>query len=88
MLVLFGLLLPFGLLEPELSVVHELADRGGGGGGDLHQVQAGLVGAGLSLGRGHDAQLASVGADETHLPVADLFVDLMSRISYGHAPPS
>ena len=86
-LVLFGLLLPLGLLETVLAVVHELAHRGGGGGGNLDQVQPGLVGALLSLPGGHDAQLGAVGADEPHLPVADLLVDLMSRISYGHAPP-
>ena len=86
-LVFPGLLLPLGLLEAELPVVHELAHGRGGVGGDLHQVQALLVGQALALRRGHDAQLAAVGADETDLPVADLLIDLMGRVSYGKAPP-
>ena len=88
MLVLLGVLFPFGLLKAVLAVVHELAHGGLGGGGNLNQVQTGLVGTDLCLSGGHDAQLGAVGADEPDLPVANLLVDLMSRISYGHAPPS
>ena len=60
MLVLLGFLFLLGLLKAELAVVHELAHRGNCIGGDLHQVQTGLVGITLSLGSGHNAQLTAV----------------------------
>ena len=73
--------------ETLAAVVHELADWGRGGRGDLHQVQPCLVSVTLGLGRGHDAQLTAVGADEPNFPVPDLFVNLMGHVSYGKAPP-
>jgi hypothetical protein len=41
----------------------------------------------LGFGRGHDAQLTAVRADEADFPVPDLFIDLMGHVSYGKAPP-
>ena len=79
----FCFFLPFGLLKAVLAVVHELADRGNGIGGDLDQVQLRLGGLGHGLGDGQDTKLLSLGGDQAHFLVPDLLIDLMSRVSDG-----
>ena len=86
-LVLPRLLLPLLLLELELAVVHELADRGNRGGGDLDQIQALLHGLLQSISGGHDAQLSAVGTHQTHLSVPNLLVELMTLFADRKAPP-
>ena len=81
------LLLPLGLLELVLAVVHELTDGGIRGGRDLHQVQIRVHGALQRLPGGHDAQLLSGVGDQANLLVADLFVDLMTLFADTKAPP-
>ena len=89
-LVFLGLLLPLGLLETVLAVVHELAD---GRGRRWERFSPGpgrrrRPSARASASGGHDAQLFALGGDEADLLVADFLVDLMSRVSYdGNAPP-
>ena len=87
-LVLTGFLLALGLLEAELAVVHDLADRGHGIGRDLDQVQVLLLGDAQSFQRGHNAQLFTGLRDQSNLLVADFFIDLMSISSDGKAPPN
>ena len=77
MLVLSGLFFPLALLEPELAVIHQLADRGNGLRRDLYQVQTLLVGDFQSLRRGHDAQLLTLFTDQADLPVTDILVQFM-----------
>ena len=79
-LILFCFLVPLGLLEPVLAVIHELADRGDRVGGDLDQVQISLGGLGHGLVDGQDAQLFSRGGNQANFLVSDLLVDLMSRM--------
>ena len=74
MLVLSGLFFPLALLEPELSVVHQLAHRRGGLGRDLDQIQALLVSDPQRLRRGHDSKLLTLGADQADLFVIDGFI--------------
>ena len=77
MLVLSGLFFPLALLEPELAVVHQLADGGSGLRRDLDQVQALFIGDLQSLRRGHDAELLALGTDQADLLVADLLIQFM-----------
>ena len=88
MLVLFRFFLALGLLELELTVVHELANGRDSVGRDLDQVQTGLIGAVLSLGSRHDAELLTGVADQSNFAVADLFIDLMTCGGYTEAPPT
>ena len=87
-LVLLGFFLALGLLELELTVVHELADRGDGVGRDLNQIQTGLIGKVLGIGGRHDTELFTGIADQSDFTVADLFVHLISCVRYVEAPPS
>ena len=80
-LILFGFLVPLGLLEPVLAVIHELADGGDRVGGDLDQVQLSFDRFGHGLFDGQDAQLLSLGGNQTNFLVANFLVDLMSRMS-------
>lgn len=81
-LVFLCLLVPLGLLEAILAVIHELADGGDGVGGNLHQVQVGFAGLGHGLGQGHNPKLLPLGGDQAHFLVVNFLVDLMSRVSY------
>ena len=81
-LVFLCLLIPLGLLETVLAVVHELADGGDGVGGNFHQVQVGVAGLCQGFGQGHDAKLFPLGGDEAYFLVVNFLVDLMSRVSY------
>ena len=87
-LVLAGLFLSLGLLEAELAVIHDLADRGNGIRRDLDQVQALLLCDTQSFQSGHNAQLFTGLRDQSNLLVADFFIDLMSISSDGKAPPN
>ena len=87
-LVLAGLFLSLGLLEAELAVIHDLADRGHGVRRDLDQVQALLLCDAQSFQSGHNAQLFTGLRDQTNLLVPDFFIDLMSISSDGKAPPN
>src|SRR4029077_17986605 len=67
-----GLVLPRRLLllrrlVLELAEVHDLADRWGGTGADLAQLQPRLLGEAQRLLGGDDADLCAVGADDAHL---------------------
>lgn len=81
-LILPGFLFPFGLLKPILAVVHDPAYRRLGGRGNLHQVEILLIGQSLGFPRGHDSQLFPIVADEAHLTVTDLLVDLQFLSCY------
>jgi len=66
----------FLLLEDVLPVIHDLADRGVGGGGDLDEIEILLSRHVLGLLQGNDSDLAAVGADQAHLgDAADHVVD-------------
>ena len=86
-LVLARLRLPLGLLVEELSRVHDPADGRGGGGRDLHEVEALLLGEHEGLGRGHDPELAAVLVDDTDLLGADAVVDA-DRLAVYWTPPA
>ena len=77
MLVLSGFLFLLAALEPVLAIVHELAHRRRGLGGNLHQVQSLFLGDVQTLRRGHNAQLFAVFADEADLLIPDLFIEFM-----------
>ena len=64
-------------LEPVLAIVHELAHRRRGLGGNLHQVQSLFLSDVQTLRRGHNAQLFAVFADEADLLIPDLFIEFM-----------
>ena len=64
-LVLAGLFLSLGLLEAELAVIHNAADGGLSGGGDLDQIEAALVGFCLSGSDVNDTQLCAVAVDKS-----------------------
>ena len=59
----------------ELAVVHELADRRAGGGGDLDEVELGLLRQPQGVLDAHDADLLAVRADQADLGNADAVVD-------------
>ena len=77
MLVLFGFLFLLALFKPELSVVHQLADRRNSLGRDFDQVQALFVGDLQRLRGTHDAQLLTLLTDQTDLLVIDLLIQFM-----------
>ena len=62
---------------PELSVVHKLAHRGIGLGGNFHQIHALLIGDAQRLVCGHNPQLLAAAADQAQLLVADVLIQLM-----------
>ena len=76
-LILLGILFPLLLIVAEFGIVHDLADRGCGIGGDLHQIQALLICHGICLGSGNDTQLGAVFTDKPDLLIPDLLIELM-----------
>ncbi len=56
-----------GLLEPELAVIHDPADRWFAIGGDFHQIETRLFGQILGLPDGHDPGLLPVRVDNANL---------------------
>ena len=87
-LVLPGFLLSLGLLETELTIVHELTHRRDGIGRDLDQIQSLLLCLVQRLLRRHDAKLLAAVRDQTDLFIPDFFIELMSCVSDGKAPPN
>src|SRR6185503_6054802 len=63
------------LLEDELAVVHDLADRRIRRGGDLDQVEVFFASHFLGLGDRNDSDLFSFEIDQTHLGGADHVID-------------
>ena len=86
-LVLLRLLLPLGLLEAVLPVVHDLADRGIGCGRDLDQVQILFCRDVQRRRRGHDAELSAVAPNEADLLIPDVLIDLMCCVADAETPP-
>lgn len=86
-LVLSGFFFPLALLELELAVIHQLAHRGRGLRGNLHQIQSLLLRDAQSFLAGHDTQLLSALADESDLLIVDLFIQLMLYLANTEAPP-
>jgi len=84
-LVLSGFLLALALLETELSVVHQLAHRGIRLGRDLDQIQTLLISDLQSLSGSHDAQLLALGADQSHLFVANVLIQFMHLLANGES---
>jgi hypothetical protein len=74
-LVLAGLAGLLRALVLELSVVHELADRGSSGRCDLDEVQIGFLGETQGILDADDADLLAFGTDEADLGDADAVVD-------------
>ena len=74
-LVLARLLLPLGLLEAVLPVIQEFAHGRLRLRCDLHEVQIFFFRFCKRVARGHDAELAAVRVDDTHLSVANAFID-------------
>ena len=72
-----------------LAVVHDPTDRRVGLVGHLHQIQVELTGERQCLGQRLDADLGTVGADESDLPGPDAVVDpglvVVRRRSYGRS---
>jgi hypothetical protein len=58
-----------------LAVVHELADRRAGGRSDLDEIEIGFLGETEGVTDGDDADLLTVGTDETDLGDTDPVVD-------------
>ena len=77
MLVLLGLFFLLGLLKAELAIVHDLAHRRGGIGGDLYQIQSQIVGLRKCISGRHDAKLFASGSNYTDFLVSDILVELM-----------
>lgn len=59
----------------ELAEIHDLADRRGCVGGNLDQVEAGLLGQGQAALRCDDANIFAFGADQADFICADAFID-------------
>ena len=76
-LVLLGFFFLLQLLEAELAVVHDLADRGRGVRRDLDQIEILFFGQRQGCGRRHDTKLIAISSDHAELLVPDLLVDLM-----------
>ena len=79
-----GLLLLL-LLVLVLRVVEQAGDRRLRAGGDLDQVEVGVLGAFQRVGDLDDAELLAVGADQAHLGNADPLVD-PRRVALWGAP--
>ena len=85
-LVLPRLRLPLRLLVEELPEVHDPADRRGGRGRDLDQVEPLLLGDHERLRRRHDAELGAVVVDDADFLGADAVVDA-DRLAVYETPP-
>ena len=70
-----ALLGPLGLVELELAVVHDPADRRVGHRGHLDEVEVELPGDRQGLGQRLDAELLTVGVDEADFTGTDAVVD-------------
>ena len=81
--VLAGFLFPFGLLETELAVIDDLANRGLGLRGDFHQVQVTGIGHFQRLANRHNPQLGAVGINNANFFIADFFVNLQFLVANG-----
>ena len=79
-LVLLCFLFLFGLLETELTVVHDSADGRIGAGSYLDQIQILFNCYFEGFCCGHDAELLSFTADQAYFLVNDLLVDLMNSV--------
>ena len=77
LLVLSGFLFLLELLEPELAVVHDLADRGNGVRRDLDQIEIFFFGQRQSSGGRHNTKLIAFSSDHAEFLVPDFLVDLM-----------
>ena len=76
LLVLSGFLSPSELLEPELAVVHDLADRGTAFGAILTRSRFFFSQRQSSGGR-HNTKLIAFSSDHAEFLVPDFLVDLM-----------
>ena len=76
-LVLLVFLFLLHLLEAELAVIHDLADRGSRVGRDLHQIQILFIGQLQSIFSGHNTKLFAVIANDTNFLIPDLLIELM-----------
>ena len=76
-LVFLGFLFLLQLLEAELAIIHDLADRGDCIGSNLDQVQILFICHSLCIGRRHDAQLGTVVANNPNFLISDLLIELM-----------
>jgi len=86
-LILTGFLFPLGLLETELTVVHNLADGGNCLRRNLHKIKAAVVSNLLCVTCGLNPQLRSVGINESYLCIANFFVQLKFFCADGKTPP-
>src|SRR5690606_232221 len=73
----------FLLLELELAIVHDPADRRVGVGLDFHQVHASLFGHGQGLGAGQDARLFALGVNHAYPRDADILVAAVALVVDG-----
>lgn len=76
-LILLGFLFLLELVEAELAVVHDLADRRDGVRRDLHEIKLLFLGHGQRRFGRDDTEHGSVGSDQADFLVADFFVELM-----------
>ena len=72
-----GFLFLLELLEPELAVVHDLADRGNGVRRNLDQIEIFFFGQRQSSGGRHNTKLIAFSSDHAEFLVPDFLVDLM-----------
>ena len=77
LLVLSSFLFLLELLEPELAVVHDLADRGNGVRRNLDQIEIFFFGQRQSSGGRHNTKLIAFSSDHAEFLVPDFLVDLM-----------
>ena len=77
LLILLGFLLTLLLVEAELGIVHNLTDRGDCIGRDFHQVEALLLCHTIGFVCRHDAQLRTIGTDQSNLLIPDFLIELM-----------
>ena len=80
MLVLLGVAGAFFLFELEAADVSNAAHGRVGGGGDLDQVQPGLLGLADRLFERHDADLLALSVEDADLCGADLLVGAWARL--------
>ena len=77
LLIFLGFLFTLLLIEAELGVVHNLADRGNSIGRDFYQIQALLLCHFIGFVGRHNAQLCAIFADDTNLLVPYFLIELM-----------
>ena len=87
MLIFAGLFLLFCLFKTELSIVQQFADGRYRRRRNFDQVKSLFLCDLQSLIRRHNTKLFALAADQAHLLVADLLVDLMSHVANTEAPP-